>query len=246
MASLGELTAGIAHEIQNPLNFVNNFSDVNTELIGEMQDELDKGNTAEVRIIAADIFENEQKINYHGKRADAIVKGMLQHSRSNAGQKEPTDINALIDEYLRLSYHGLRARDKAFNATLKTDYDKDLPKINIVRQDFGRVILNLFTNAFYSITEKKERGKDNFEPTVSVSTKKVNGQLEIRIRDNGDGISQAVLDKVFQPFFTTKPTGQGTGLGLSLSLEIIRAHGGSIKIETEEGTFAEFIILLPM
>jgi signal transduction histidine kinase len=219
---------------------------VNTELIGEMQDELDKGNTAEVRIIAADIFENEQKINYHGKRADAIVKGMLQHSRSNAGQKEPTDINALIDEYLRLSYHGLRARDKAFNATLKTDYDKDLPKINIVRQDFGRVILNLFTNAFYSITEKKERGKDNFEPTVSVSTKKVNGQLEIRIRDNGDGISQAVLDKVFQPFFTTKPTGQGTGLGLSLSLEIIRAHGGSIKIETEEGTFAEFIILLPM
>lgn len=246
MASLGELTAGIAHEIQNPLNFVNNFSDVNTELISEMQDELDKGNTVEVKIIAADIFENEQKINYHGKRADAIVKGMLQHSRSNAGQKEPTDINALVDEYLRLSYHGLRARDKTFNATLKTDYDKALPKINIVRQDFGRVILNLFTNAFYSITEKKERNKENFEPTVFVSTKKVNGQLEIRIRDNGDGISQAILDKVFQPFFTTKPTGQGTGLGLSLSLDIIRAHGGSIKVETEEGSFAEFIILLPV
>lgn len=246
MASLGELTAGIAHEIQNPLNFVNNFSDVNTELISEMQDELDKGNTAEVKIIAADIFENEQKINYHGKRADAIVKGMLQHSRSNAGQKEPTDINALVDEYLRLSYHGLRARDKTFNATLKTDYDKTLPKINLVRQDFGRVILNLFTNAFYSITEKKERYKENFEPTVFVSTKKVNGQLEIRIRDNGDGISQAILDKVFQPFFTTKPTGQGTGLGLSLSLDIIRAHSGSIKVETEEGSFAEFIILLPM
>ncbi|MEO7802499.1 MAG: ATP-binding protein [Ginsengibacter sp.] len=246
MASLGELTAGIAHEIQNPLNFVNNFSDVNTELIGEMQDELDKGNTAEVRIIAADIFENEQKINYHGKRADAIVKGMLQHSRSNSGQKEPTDINALIDEYLRLSYHGLRARDKAFNATLETDFEKDLPKVNVIRQDFGRVILNLFTNAFYSITEKKEQGKDNFEPTVSVSTKKADKQLEIRIRDNGVGISQAILDKVFQPFFTTKPTGQGTGLGLSLSLDVIRAHGGSIKVETEEGTFAEFIIMLPL
>ncbi len=246
MASLGELTAGIAHEIQNPLNFVTNFSEVNTELIGELQDEIDKGNVAEVKIIAADIADNEQKINYHGKRADAIVKGMLQHSRSNSGEKELTDINALVDEYLRLAYHGLRARDKTFNATLKTDYDKSDPMVNIVRQDIGRVILNLFTNAFYSITEKKEKDKDNFEPTVSVSTKKMSDQLEIRIKDNGNGISQSIIDKVFQPFFTTKPTGQGTGLGLSLSHEIIRAHGGSITVETEEGKFAEFIIKLPV
>jgi two-component system NtrC family sensor kinase len=245
MASLGELTAGIAHEIQNPLNFVNNFSEVNTELIDELKQEVDKGNMDEVKTIANDIKENEQKINHHGKRADAIVKGMLQHSRSSSGIKEPTDINALADEYLRLSYHGLRAKDKSFNATTKTDFDKSIGNINIIPQDIGRVILNLITNAFYAVTEKKKQMGDSYEPTVSVSTKKVNGKVEIRVKDNGNGIPQKVLDKIFQPFFTTKPTGQGTGLGLSLSYDIVKAHGGELKVETKEGEGSEFIIQLP-
>ena len=244
MASLGELTAGIAHEIQNPLNFVNNFSEVNTELIEEMEKEIDNGNIAEVKAIASDIKDNEQKINHHGKRADAIVKGMLQHSRSSSGVKEPTDINALVDEYLRLAYHGLRAKDKNFNATMKTDFDESIGNINIIPQDIGRVILNLITNAFYAVTEKKKKNIDGYEPTITVSTKKINNKVEIRVADNGNGIPQKVLDKIFQPFFTTKPTGQGTGLGLSLSYDIVKAHGGEIKIETKEGEGATFVVNL--
>ena len=258
MASLGELTAGIAHEIQNPLNFVNNFSEVNKELIVELKDEIDKGNINAVKSIATDVIENEEKINYHGKRADAIVKGMLQHSRTSTGQKEPTDINALADEYLRLAYHGLRAKDKSFNATMKTDFDESLSadqagigNINIIPQDIGRVILNLINNAFYAVDEKKKalqpsKGGAEYEPTVTVSTKKGKDKVEIRVKDNGNGIPQKVLDKIFQPFFTTKPTGQGTGLGLSLSYDIIKAHGGEIKVETKEGEFSEFIIHLPL
>ena len=245
MASLGELTAGIAHEIQNPLNFVNNFSDVNTELIDELKIELGTGNTQQAIELANDIKDNEQKINHHGKRADAIVKGMLQHSRSSSGVKEPTDINALCDEYIRLSYHGLRAKDKSFNATMKTDFDETIGKINIITQDIGRVILNLYNNAFYAVDEKKKSGIENYEPTVSVSTKKLNGKVQIRVGDNGNGIPPKVLDKIFQPFFTTKPTGQGTGLGLSLAYDIIKAFGGEIKVETKENEGSTFIIYLP-
>jgi len=245
MASLGELTAGIAHEIQNPLNFVNNFSEVNEELLKELKTEADKGNLEEVKAIANDIIFNSEKINHHGKRADAIVKGMLQHSRSNSGIKEPTDINALTDEYLRLSYHGLRAKDKSFNATMKTDFDDSIGKINIIPQDIGRVILNLINNAFYAVDEKKKQIQNGYEPTVSVSTKKNNGKVEIKVCDNGNGIPQKVLDKIFQPFFTTKPTGQGTGLGLSLSYDIVKAHGGELKVETKEGEGSKFIIQLP-
>ena len=245
MASLGELTAGIAHEIQNPLNFVNNFSEVNEELLKELKTEADKGNLEEVKAIANDIIFNSEKINHHGKRADAIVKGMLQHSRSNSGVKEPTDINALTDEYLRLSYHGLRAKDKSFNATMKTDFDDSIGKVNVIPQDIGRVILNLINNAFYAVDEKKKQIQNVYEPTVSVSTKKNNGKVEIKVCDNGNGIPQKVLDKIFQPFFTTKPTGQGTGLGLSLSYDIIKAHGGELKVETKEGEGSKFIIQLP-
>jgi len=245
MASLGELTAGIAHEIQNPLNFVNNFSEVNTELIAEMKDEIEKGNIEEVKAIANDIADNEQKINHHGKRADAIVKGMLQHSRSSSGVKEPFDINVLADEYLRLAYHGLRAKDKSFNATMKTDYDETIGKINIVPQEVGRSVLNLITNAFYAVSERKKQKAEGYEPTVTVTTKRINGKVEIRVADNGNGIPQKVLDKIFQPFFTTKPTGQGTGLGLSLSYDIVKAHNGELKVETNEGEGSEFIIFLP-
>jgi len=245
MASLGELTAGIAHEIQNPLNFVNNFSEVNKELLIEMKDEMDKGNISDAKEIASDIIANEEKINHHGKRADAIVKGMLQHSRSSNGQKEPTDINALCDEYLRLSYHGLRAKDKSFNATMKTDFDESIGNINIIPQDIGRVVLNLINNAFYVVDEKKKSGSENYEPTVSISTKKIGNKVEIKVTDNGNGIPQKVLDKIFQPFFTTKPTGQGTGLGLSLSYDIVtKGHGGELKVETKEGEGTTFIIVL--
>jgi two-component system NtrC family sensor kinase len=250
MASLGELTAGIAHEIQNPLNFVNNFSEVNTELIKEMRQEIDKGNLAEVKNISGDIEINEQKINHHGKRADAIVKGMLQHSRSSNGLKEPADINALADEYLRLAYHGLRAKDKSFNANMVTDFDPSIGKINIIPQDMGRVILNLITNAFYAVTEKKKQANTGYEPTVTVSTKHVplpgGAQgVEVRVSDNGNGIPQKVLDKIFQPFFTTKPAGQGTGLGLSLSYDIVKVHGGELTVETKEAEGSSFIIRLP-
>ncbi|MFZ4706581.1 MAG: tetratricopeptide repeat-containing sensor histidine kinase [Bacteroidales bacterium] len=247
MASLGELTAGIAHEIQNPLNFVNNFSEVNSELIAEMKDEIYKGNLEEVKALADDIADNEQKINQHGKRADAIVKGMLLHSRSRNGINEPTDINALADEYLRLAYHGLRAKDKTFNATLKTDFDETIGNINIIPQDIGRVILNLITNAFYAVTEKKNQFGSDYEPTVSVSTRKINGKIEVHVKDNGNGIPQNILAKIFQPFFTTKPAGQGTGLGLSISYDIVtEGHGGELKVEITEGGGAEFIIRLPV
>ena len=255
MASLGELTAGIAHEIQNPLNFVNNFSEINTELIQEMKDEIEKGNLEEAKTIARDIAENELKINHHGKRADAIVKGMLQHSRSSNGVKEPTDINALADEYLRLSYHGLRAKDKSFNATLKTDFDDSIGLLQVVPQDVGRVILNLITNAFYAVDSRKKNpkgfenlsGLPDYEPTVTVSTKKLKDAVMISVKDNGMGIPKNVLDKIFQPFFTTKPAGEGTGLGLSMSYEIItKGHGGALKVETTEGEGALFIIHLPL
>ncbi len=249
MASLGELTAGIAHEIQNPLNFVNNFSEVNSELIEELKQEIDKGKLEDAKKLAASIDENEQKIVFHSKRADAIVKGMLQHSRNSSGVKEPTDINALADEYLRLAYHGLRAKDKSFNATMKTDFDQSIERINVVPQDMGRVILNLITNAFYAVVERKSMTRisdiNAYEPTVTVSTKKSGTRIEIMVKDNGNGIPQKVLDKIFQPFFTTKPSGQGTGLGLSLSYDIVKAHGGELKVETWEGEGAEFTIELP-
>lgn len=246
MASLGELTAGIAHEIQNPLNFVNNFSEVSNELIDEMNDEIEKGDIEEAKAIANDIKQNLEKILHHGKRADGIVKGMLQHSRSSSATKEPTDINKLADEYLRLAYHGLRAKDKSFNATLETDFDEGIGKINIIPQDMGRVMLNLIINAFYEVDKKKKSPLENYEPAVSVSTKKINGKVEIKVTDNGNGIPQKVLDKIFQPFFTTKPTGQGTGLGLSLSYDIVKAHGGEIKVETKQDEGTEFIIQLPV
>jgi signal transduction histidine kinase/ligand-binding sensor domain-containing protein len=246
MASLGELTAGIAHEIQNPLNFVNNFSDVNRELLQEMKDEIDKGNIDEVNSLAQDIMENETKINHHGKRADAIVKSMLQHSRSSSVSKEPTEINVLTDEYVRLAYHGLRAKDNSFNSNLQTDYDETTGVINIIPQDIGRVILNLVNNAFYATNERNKQQSDGYDPTVWISTKKINGKVEISVRDNGNGIPQKVLDKIFQPFFTTKPTGQGTGLGLSLSYDIVKAHGGDIRVDTQEGDYTEFVVSLPL
>lgn len=245
MASLGELTAGIAHEIQNPLNFVNNFSEVNIELIEELGEEVTNGNLDEVIALAKDIKENEQKINHHGKRADSIVKGMLQHSRLSNGVKEPTNINALADEYLRLAYHGLRAKDKSFNAKMETDFDKSIDTVNIVAQDMGRVILNLITNAFYVVQEKKNLQPEGYEPTVSVGTKIKGKQVLISIQDNGSGIPKKVLDKIFNPFFTTKPSGKGTGLGLSLSYDIVKAHGGELKVETKEGEGTTFTIVLP-
>ncbi|HEY0749554.1 MAG TPA: ATP-binding protein, partial [Chitinophagaceae bacterium] len=247
MASLGELTAGIAHEIQNPLNFVNNFSEVNTELIDEMQNLVKEGNTGEALELAADLKANLEKINFHGKRADSIVKNMLQHSRKSTGNKEPADLNALTDEYLRLSYHGLRAKDKSFNATIETHYDPSVGKVDIISQDFGRVLLNLFNNAFYSVAKKKQEAPNEYQPTVMVSTQRNNNHVEIKIRDNGLGIPKTLLDKIYQPFFTTKPTGEGTGLGLSLSYDIVtKAHGGQIKFDTQEGEFAEFRIALPV
>jgi signal transduction histidine kinase len=246
MASLGELTAGIAHEIQNPLNFVNNFSDVNKELLQELKEEADKGNIEEVKAIADDVITNQEKINHHGKRADAIVKGMLQHSRQSSGQKELTDINALADEYLRLSYHGLRAKDKNFNAEIKTDFDESIGKINVIPQDIGRVLLNLFNNAFYAVNEQKTQNPDSYNPTVSIKTEKCDDKIYISVKDNGNGIPLKIIDKIFQPFFTTKPTGEGTGLGLSLSYDIIKAHGGEIKVESKEGQGSEFVIQLPV
>jgi two-component system NtrC family sensor kinase len=250
MASLGELTAGIAHEIQNPLNFVNNFSEINKDVLEELKAErlkpkAERDEQLEDEIIN-DVIANEEKINHHGKRADAIVKGMLQHSQSSTGEKEPTDINKLADEYLRLSYHGLRAKDNTFNATLKTDFDESIGEINIVQQDIGRVLLNLINNAFFAVNEKKKQHPEGYDPTVSVNTKKEGGTILIGVKDNGGGIPQKVLDKIFQPFFTTKPTGQGTGLGLSLSYDIIKAHGGELTVETKEGEGSTFIIKLSM
>lgn len=277
MASLGELTAGIAHEIQNPLNFVNNFSEVSYELLAEMNEELRKGDIEAALAISADFKQNLEKINHHGKRAEGIVKGMLQHSRTSTGKKEPTDINNLCDEFLRLAYHGLRAKDKSFNASMKTDFDATIGKINIIPQDMGRVILNLLTNAFYACIEKSRSAVserkaivtedvssfslssevisandenltdlDSYQPLVSVSTKKLKDHFEISIKDNGNGIPQKVLDKIFQPFFTTKPAGEGTGLGLSMSFDIVtKGHGGELIVNTVEGEGTEFIIKLP-
>ncbi|MFV1451154.1 ATP-binding protein [Maribacter sp. HS] len=246
MASLGELTAGIAHEIQNPLNFVNNFSEVNKELLEELEEEIENGNYDEVKALAKDVSANEDKIIFHGKRADGIVKGMLQHSRSSTGQKEMTDINGLSDEYLRLAYHGLRAKDKSFNATLNTDFDDAIGKINIVGQDIGRVILNLITNAFYVVKKKKEENPNGYEPSVSVTTEKQGNMVLIKVSDNGNGVPKEVLDKIFQPFFTTKPSGEGTGLGLSLSYDIVKVHGGELTVETKQGEGTTFTISLPM
>jgi len=247
MASLGELTAGIAHEIQNPLNFVNNFSEVSKELLDEMIEELENGDMEEVKAITDDVIQNLEKINHHGKRADSIVKGMLQHSRATGDKKEPTNINALADEYLRLAYHGLRAKDKSFNATLVTDFDDSIGNVNMLPQDIGRVVLNLLTNAFYVVNEKKQNNKSDYEPTVSISTKKKGNWVSISVKDNGNGIPKKVLDKIFQPFFTTKPTGQGTGLGLSMSYDIVtKGHGGELKVETKDGKGTEFSIRLPL
>jgi len=218
---------------------------VNKEMIAEMKEEINNGNYEEAKLIANDIEGNEEKINHHGKRADAIVKGMLQHSKTSTGIKEPTDINKLADEYLRLSYHGMRAKDKSFEVKIVTEFDDNIEKINVVPQDIGRVLLNLFNNAFYAINERKKQSDSMYEPVVSINTKKDNGRIIVQIKDNGNGIPQNIVDKIFQPFFTTKPTGHGTGLGLSLAYDIIKAHGGEIKVETEEGAGAAFIIELP-
>ena len=255
MASLGELTAGIAHEIQNPLNFVNNFSEVSNELIDEMNEEIEKGDLKEAKAIADDIKQNLEKINHHGKRADSIVKGMLQHSRSSSGVKEPTDINALADEYLRLAYHGLRAKDKSFNAKFETTFEEGIGKVNVIPQDIGRVILNLITNAFYAcaersrsvVNERKKLEQKGYEPMVTVSTKKEGDKVIVTVQDNGNGIPDSVKKKIFQPFFTTKPTGQGTGLGLSMSYDIVtKGHGGELKVKSEEGKGTTFTISLPL
>ena len=252
MASLGELTAGIAHEIQNPLNFVNNFSEVSKELLDEMKGELVTGNLELATELADDVIQNLQKINHHGKRADAIVKGMLQHSHSSNGVKEPTNINALANEYFRIAYHGLQAKDKSFRATMKTDFDQTIGKIDVIQEDIGKVILNLIQNAFYAVDEKKKQQPAGYEPTVTVSSAVVipppggaRGVI-ISVKDNGNGIPKEALEKIFQPFFTTKPTGQGTGLGLSMAYDIVKAHGGELKVETSKGEFTLFEFTLPV
>ena len=248
MASLGELTAGIAHEIQNPLNFVNNFSEVSIELLEELEEEQakpirDAGLEAE---LVSDLRQNMGKITHHGRRAAAIVRGMLEHSRTSTGERAPTDLNQLADEYLRLAYQGLRAKDKSFNATLATDFAPDLPLVEAAGADLGRVLLNLFGNAFYAVQKRQQTGEAGYKPTVSVSTKQLNNQVEIRVSDNGTGIPDEVKAKIFQPFFTTKPTGEGTGLGLSLSYDIItKAHGGTLAVASEPGQGTEFLITLP-
>ncbi len=261
MASLGELTAGIAHEIQNPLNFVNNFSELSVDLAKELKEEVEKLNIPEkdkeyVSEIIGDLSSNQEKINHHGKRASSIVKGMLEHSRKSTGTKEPTDINALTDEYLRLAYHGLRAKDKDFNATIETHFDPNLPKVDVIPQDIGRVLLNLITNAFYAVSERSKKGEAGYEPTISITSKRVDSPLgsggqqgkgdniQISISDNGSGIPESIKDKIFQPFFTTKPTGQGTGLGISLSYDIVKAHGGELRVESVIGVKTEFSIIL--
>jgi two-component system NtrC family sensor kinase len=246
MASLGELTAGIAHEIRNPLNFVNNFSEVSKELLDEMRMALEKGDSEEARAIMQDVIKNLEKIAHHGKRADAIVKGMLQHSRSGTGQKEPTDINALCDEYLRLAYHGLRAKDSSFNAKFEGHFDNSIGSISVMPQEMGRVLLNLINNAFYAVSERKKNAGEGYEPLVSVSTRKLGNRIEISVSDNGIGIPEGIREKIFQPFFTTKPTGQGTGLGLSLSYDIVKAHGGALIVQTKEGEGSTFVIQLPV
>jgi two-component system, NtrC family, sensor kinase len=251
MASLGEIASGIAHEIQNPLNFVNNFAEINGELVQELKGLLAIENASvnsrgEMNMLLEDVIKNLQKIHQHGKRADSIVKSMLQHARSSSGQAEPSDMNALVEEYLRLAYHGQRLRDRAFEATLQYNFDARLPRVPVIPQDISRVLLNLFNNAFYSVTEKKQALGENYHPTISISTFQSGEKAAIRIKDNGVGISVRNREKIFQPFFTTKPTGEGTGLGLSLSYEIIKAHRGELKVDSAEGEFAEFTIELPL
>jgi signal transduction histidine kinase len=247
MASLGELTAGIAHEIQNPLNFVNNFSDVSVDLIEEMFEELSTGNTNEIKAISIDLKQNLQKIHHHGKRASSIVKGMLEHSRKGSNEKKPTDINAIADEYIRFAYHGIRAKDKSFQADFKVELDESISEINLVGQDIARVVLNLINNAFYACAEKQKKSSQNYKPFVVISTKKLVDKVEIRVKDNGEGIPENIVDKIFQPFFTTKSAGEGTGLGLSLSYDIItKGHDGELQVETTEGKGTEFIIQLPI
>jgi two-component system, NtrC family, sensor kinase len=260
LASLGELTAGIAHEIQNPLNFVNNFSELSVDLANELKEEINKIDIPEkdkayIAEILTDLSQNQEKISHHGKRASSIVKGMLEHSRTSTGKKELTDINALADEYLRLSYHGLRAKDKSFNADFKTDLDTRIPKIEVIPQDMGRVILNLINNAFYAVNEKAKHLRsgsaenfpnESYTPSVLVSTKLLKDEIEIRIKDNGTGMPDSIKAKIFQPFFTTKPTGQGTGLGLSLAYDIVtKGHGGTLEVESTEGASTEFVLSLP-
>jgi signal transduction histidine kinase len=246
MASLGELTAGIAHEIQNPLNFVNNFAEVNSELADELNSELRQGNYTEAATIAATIKDNESKISFHGKRAESIVKSMLQHTHASSGAKELVDINALADEYLRLAFHGLRAKDKSFQSDFTTSFDPTIGKVNIVQQDIARVLLNLINNAFYAVNEKRKMGVDGHPPSVHLATTRKENQVCITVTDNGNGISTTNIKKIFQPFFTTKPTGEGTGLGLSLSYDIIKAHGGEIKVESKEGEGTTFSVTLPV
>ncbi len=249
MASLGELTAGIAHEIQNPLNFVNNFSEVNREMIDELKAELKGGNVDEALSIAEDIGLNEDKINHHGKRADSIVKGMLEHSRSRSGEREPTDLNVMADEFIRLSYHGFKSKDNSFNAELVTRFDPDLPKIDVVQQDIGRVLLNLLNNAFYAVNQKAKTADEDYTPTVAVETffLSLDGVGGLKVRDNGVGIPDAIKDKIMQPFFTTKPTGEGTGLGLSLTYDmVVKGHGGTLEVSSKEGEGSEFTISLPI
>jgi len=245
MASLGEMTAGIAHEIQNPLNFINNFAELTAELSDELELAVSNENKEEILALVTNIRVNMEKITLHGKRADGIVKSMLQHSRINTGQKEFIDINNLAEEYLRLSYHGLRAQDITFNVTIETNFDNTIEKINVIPQDIGRVLLNIFNNAFFSVNEKKKRLSEKYKPIVSITTGITGKNVEIRIWDNGIGISSKVIDKIYQPFFTTKVTGQGTGLGLSLSYDILKAHNGKINAESVEGEYAEFVIQLP-
>ena len=253
MASLGELTAGIAHEIQNPLNFVNNFSELNTELVEELKSEVAAGHYKEAVEISETIAENERKIMQHGKKADAIVKGMLAHSRTSTTEKTSTDINSLADECLRLSFHGMRAKNKSFNSSIETDFDNNIENINLNSQDIGRVLLNLISNAFYAVGDKQkhlqngQRGNQSpYTPTVYLRTKKIGDKVKITVGDNGSGIPDSLQSKIFQPFFTTKPTGQGTGLGLSLSYDIIKAHNGELKVESKENEGAAFHILLPL
>jgi signal transduction histidine kinase len=245
MASLGELTAGIAHEIQNPLNFVNNFSEANRELLQELETEAKNGNVEVVLHIAADLKTNEERIALHGKRAEAIVKSMMEHSKSTKGVKQSTDINALVEEYLKLAYHGFRAKHPSFSAVLETHYDPGIGKIEVVAQDISRVLLNIFNNAFYAVCKKKEQSRNSFEPLISISTEKVGSAVVITVKDNGTGIPEKVKEKIYQPFFTTKPTGEGTGLGLSLSYDIItKGHGGNLTVQSTEGEGTEFIINL--
>jgi signal transduction histidine kinase len=244
MASLGELTAGIAHEIQNPLNFVNNFAEINTELNAEGRDALKAGDLEGAEDILNTLAENNEKIHQHGKRADAIVKSMLLHSHSTKGEKQPTDLNKLADEYLRLAFHGMRAKDKSFNSDFSFTSDPNVGKISVVPQDIGRVILNLINNAFHAVKEKTASAPPDFKPMVEVSTTRSGDRVILTVRDNGKGIPAAIKDKIFQPFFTTKPTGEGTGLGLSLSYDIVKAHGGEIKLESKEGLGSTFMIIL--